>query len=53
MSQNIDNICECSVCDHKSVLECNQDNCNCCSLESHITGTNAEDTAKVFPGGSM
>ena len=46
-------VCNCRVCDHKLGEQCLDAKCECCSLEDHVKGTNAEDATEVFPGGSI
>jgi hypothetical protein len=46
-------VCNCRGCHHEFAEECLDAKCECCSLEDHVKGTNAEDATQVFPGGSI
>lgn len=46
-------VCRCRGCDHKIAQQCSDARCECCTLEDHVKGSNAEDATEVFPGGSI
>jgi hypothetical protein len=48
-----DLVCRCRVCDHEFAQQCSDSVCECCTLEDHVKGSNAEDATEVFPGGSI
>jgi hypothetical protein len=46
-------VCSCKGCDHEFGNQCSEARCECCTLEDHVRGSNAEDATEVFPGGSI
>ena len=48
-----DLVCSCRGCDHEFSQQCSDAKCECCTLEDHVKGSNAEDATEVFPGGSI
>ena len=42
-----DLVCSCRGCDHEFSQQCSDAKCECCTLEDHVKGSNAEDATIV------